>query len=422
MKRELRISNQESKSIYLLSGIPFFSSFLIHTSLFLLFSLSPILAWAKPTIIQGEIINGTTGEPAQAEEVRLIQLKEGMKVLAIQRDLKGSYRFEETQLEDSVPHLIQVSYQGVIYSTPLLPDQSDKKPLQTTVYDTTQSWENITIPRALLILLKEKDVLKIQKVFVIKNESQTPKTYTHFEETFRFYIPSHAKENRSVTVSSGLMPLRQTMTQIENSNFFAIQYPIKPGQTQIMIQYEIDYKNSAITLHEELSYDIGELNVLIYPTDMQVKGRAFDPSADGAASTAASAAVKNDLFENKGIHPEMGLLLLQSKTFRKGQQIELEISGGTDVEEAKVIDVPNRTQNFLIPIVVGLSLVLIFGSLPSLKRKDMPFLEDQKVKLLDELIKLNAFYKTGKIRSEEYEVQKNYLKSQLLYLMKNRSV
>jgi hypothetical protein len=387
-------------------------SFIIHTSLLLLFSLLPISLWAKPTTIQGEIINGTTGKPAQVEEVRLIQLKEGMKVLAIQRDLKGSYKFEETQLEASVPHLIQVSYQGVIYSTPLLLEQLGEKPLQTTVYDTTQSWENLTIPRALLILLKEKNILKVQKVFVIKNESQTPKTYTHFEETFRFYIPPEAKESRSVTVSSGMMPLRQTMTSIENSNFFAIQYPIKPGQTQVMIQYELDYKNSEISMNEELSYDIEELDVLVHPTDMQVKIRQISPS------TKSENGSEGHLFENKGIHPEMGLLLLQGKTFKKGQQIELQVSGGTDIEEAKVIDAPNRTQNFLIPIVAGLSLILILGSLPSLKRKDLQILHDQKTKLLDELIKLNAIYKTGKMSSEEYEVQKDHLKSQLLHLMK----
>jgi hypothetical protein len=167
-----------------------------------------------------------------------------------------------------------------------------------------------------------------------------------------------------------------------------------------MIQYEMDFKDS-LALEEQLSYDIEELDLLIYPTDMKVKG---------------------DLFENKGIHPEIGLLLLKGGPFKKGQQVKFEVSGGTVIEEPQVIDVPNRTQNFLIPIVAGLSLVLIFGSLPALRRNNINSVENQKNELLNELLKLNTLHKGGKISNEQYEIRRNYLKSQLLHLMKNTRV
>ncbi|MBI1869595.1 MAG: hypothetical protein HYS07_00205 [Chlamydiae bacterium] len=375
---ELRAS-----SLLLLMTPLFFLSFLTH-------------AYSKTTSIRGKITNGTTGKAGQANEVRLIELKSGMKMISIVRNITGDYQFENIDLDLEIPHLIQASYEGVLYSSPLLPNQSIDTPIETTVYEATQDAKNIHLSRSHWIFEKDHDLLKIKKIFILKNESEIPKTYADPEGTFRFYVPPQTREPASVSVSTGSMPLRQKATQIENSNDYTIDYPIKPGQTEVMIEYAVDNSSGRISFEEKSFYDIPEIDLLLYPTDMVAQAEAF---------------------YDQGVQSKMDVRLLTGGPFQKGNVIALTLSGGTESVEPQVITVPHETQQLLIPLCLGLGFMLLLGSLPRLKQQKIIALS-QKEGLILAFQDLTAAYREGRVSEKIYQDKKNRLKSQLLHLIK----
>ncbi|MBI1884235.1 MAG: hypothetical protein HYS08_08540 [Chlamydiae bacterium] len=357
---------------------------------------TPLFASEEKVTLRGHITNGSTGEVAQAEQVSLIELKKNMQFLSTQQNVTGSYEFKDIAIDPEVPHLIQVSYKGIHYNTSLPPHQISESPIETTVYDVTQNRENIQLTRLHWIVQKENNQLQIQKIFILDNESNPPLTYASPEETLRFYIPEEA-QNLSVSASTGSMPIPQTPTRIENSNDTTLAFPLKPGKTSVMISFLMESSNDSIDLMEKAYEKIEEMDLLLSPTDIQVEGPAF---------------------ENKGVQSEIGFLLLTGGPFQKGEEIKFKLSGGTEEKEPQIVTIPNETQRFSLPICIGIFLILILGSIPILKRSKSNEIVSQKEALFKALIELEKTYQSGAITLDQYEKEKDPLKSQLLYLLK----
>ncbi len=351
---------------------------------------------ALTTIISGEIINGTTHQSAKECEVRLIELKNGMKIIQTKKVDSGTYHFEDIERDESTPYLIQVNYQGVNYNTPL-PPRAPSQNLQSTVYETTSSSENVILDKTYWVITKEKNIFKIQKIFILKNNSENPHTFINSEETFRFFIPAEAKTSVHVSVSTGMMPIPQSIKPIPNSDFFAIQHPIKPGETEITVNYELNSQNTSVLFSEILAHATAQINLGLSPSDMSLDSNRF---------------------EKIGINTEAGLALYQGGPFQKDETIALRLSGGTETVEPRIITMPNKTQFLLLPLSGGIFLVLILFSLTVFQKSRLSPNADQKENLLKALLFLNDHFQKGKISSKEYQNKKDTIKSQLAYFLK----
>jgi hypothetical protein len=356
----------------------------------------PLSAWSENVTIRGRILNGTSGETAEAEEVKLIELESGMKIVSMLRDVKGSYIFENVDLNLQTPHLIQINYRGVNYTTTLVPGRSFKKSIKTTVYDTTSDAGDVSVTQAHWILVKDGDTLKVEQVFVLKNETETPKTFVHPEETFRFYVPQEAETDPEVAVSSGKMPIKQAISLIDGTDFYAIHYPIKPGETQVMVRYELPYAKETAVFRQELPYDIGRVGVFTYPTDMQIE---------------------NSLLTNEGVQKEIGFALRQGSGLKKGEIFEIKVTGGEEAPEPKIITAPHRTQRYLVYFCPVFLLLLVLGMIPAFKKVTPEEIQKHRQILTQKLIQLHEKFLAGQISEKEYEKSKNHLKSQLLYIL-----
>jgi len=364
--------------------------------LFLAFFFIPFQSRAENTTLRGKIINGTSGKETTAEEVKLIELESGMKIISILRNVKDSYQFENLNLKPEVPHLIQINYQGVNYTTMLPPGSSLNKTIETTVYDTTSDARGITVTQAHWIFMREGQTLKVEQVFVLENKNETPKTFVHPEETFRFYVPQDAETDPDVAVSSGKMPIKQAITLVDGTDFYAIHYPIKPGETQIMVRYELPYALETAFFKQELPYDIGRMGVFTYPADMMVE---------------------NSFLKDEGVQKEIGFALRQGSGFQKGQTFEMKISGGEEAPEPKIITVPHLTQRYFVYFCPLFLILLLLGMIPAFKKVSPEEMQKHRQILTQKLIQLHEKFLAGQISEKEYEKSKNHLKSQLFYIL-----
>ena len=349
--------------------------------------------WAQVFTIRGEVMNGTTGQLSHIDEVRLIELKNGMKIKTVLRDLEGHYTFEDIDLDLNVPHLVQVNYKGINYSTPLLLDDLSE-PIRTTVFETTTSRKNIRVRHAHWVLVKEKNRLRVEKLFILENVSRTPKTFLDPKETFRYFLPRDILEPPLVSASSGSMPIKVASAPVEGTAFYSIAYPIKPGQTQIEIKYQVPYPGN-YSFEETLPYRIKKIECVSSPLDMSVESGQL---------------------MRKDAREDMDAALFEGGPFKKGDLLRIQLQGGSDPKEPQIISIPNRTQSLLIPIAIALTLILTIGIILGVWRKNSQNTVLEMEKLFQRLIRLEMQYHEEAISPQEFQEMKILIQSKMIWL------
>src|SRR2546421_5800756 len=85
-----------------------------------IFAFFLLAATASAATISGTVNNGTTGKPAAGDDVILIKLQQSMQEEArTKTDSQGRYSLSTG--DDSIPHLVRVMHQKVMYHQPAPP-------------------------------------------------------------------------------------------------------------------------------------------------------------------------------------------------------------------------------------------------------------------------------------------------------------
>src|SRR5690348_15685407 len=101
------------------------------TNLFKICSFLFFATAALATTITGKVTNGTTNKPAAGDDVILIKLAQGMEQEATTK-VGADGRYSLQVADDSVPHLVRVIHDKVLYHQPAPPGTTTA---DVTVYD-----------------------------------------------------------------------------------------------------------------------------------------------------------------------------------------------------------------------------------------------------------------------------------------------
>src|SRR6516162_10508607 len=133
--------------------------------------LAPVFLRAQSRI-EGQVINGTTGQPAAKQELRLLQPRGGMQqIAAATTDTQGRFVFDKIQNEAGAFYLISTSYQGVDYHEP---GQFDSL-IKLTVYEATRSDPGLGVELMRLAAQPSGNKVRVQEQFTIRNPSRPPR-------------------------------------------------------------------------------------------------------------------------------------------------------------------------------------------------------------------------------------------------------
>ncbi|MGH9786160.1 MAG: carboxypeptidase regulatory-like domain-containing protein, partial [Terriglobia bacterium] len=87
-----------------------------------LFTAGWLHAQTQPSVVQGRVINATTGRPVPNVQVSYVQMTQGPTPVAqATTDGEGRFRLEGPPAVGPAPILLRVDYQGATYSHPVLP-------------------------------------------------------------------------------------------------------------------------------------------------------------------------------------------------------------------------------------------------------------------------------------------------------------
>ncbi|MBI4442031.1 MAG: carboxypeptidase regulatory-like domain-containing protein [Acidobacteria bacterium] len=237
-------------------------------------SLTTLAAQTSPNL-PGRVLNGTTNQPVPNVAVEFILLQQGMASAGTATtDSQGKFRFNGPAFA-ARPALLRVDYQGATYSHVLQPLPDPQPEVEIPVYEADRQPGLVTATEHLIFLQPSGDILWVVEEVLLENRSSPPKTYVNTEGTFRFLVPEQLREGVKVYVEGpGGMPLNQPPIPKDKPGSFAISYPLRPGQTQVHLEYALNYQ-SPFAFSKSLEEAAERTHVLTPGEGVQVQGETL---------------------------------------------------------------------------------------------------------------------------------------------------
>lgn len=223
-----------SKSAVRTGGVRF------ESALLLLVALS---SFASAQNITGTVTNGTTGRPAAGDEVTLLSLSQGMQEVGSGKtDAQGKFSLA-APADAGVPHMVRVTHGGVSYfprGGPLMPGNTTA---ELTVYDAVKNVDGLSQSVEVDRYQSDGRQLQVIALFAVKNESKPPRTQVS-DRTFEFVLPEGATIESGLARGPGGQPINDQPAE-GTKNHYAFSFPLKPGETQFQVAYNLPYKGQA---------------------------------------------------------------------------------------------------------------------------------------------------------------------------------
>lgn len=236
--------------------------------------------------LAGIVTNGTTEKPAAGVEITLLKLSQGMQEAgSTKTDAKGKFSFK---LDDpGGPHLLRATYQGSTYFKMAPPGTPSA---DVTIYDTGKKIDGLSYTVDVLKLQAEGDQLHGTRLFAINNQSKPPRTQMG-ETTFEFYLPEGAKIVSTMAKAPNGQPVKAAVTQQKERNMYAFAFPLRPGETQMQIGFDMPYKGS-LELNPKSPYPL-EHFVVMLPQSMKFEAMStsFQTIKEGPGTGSANVQV-----------------------------------------------------------------------------------------------------------------------------------
>jgi hypothetical protein len=229
-----------------------------------------LTSFAGAQNITGTVTNGTTGKPSAGDVVTLLSLSQGMQEVGNTRS-DGQGRFSlAAPAGDGGPRMVRVTHEGVNYfpqGGPLMPGTTTA---QLTVYDSAKKVDGLSQTVEVDRYQGDGKQLAAITLYAIRNQSQPPRTVADDKGTFEFVLPDGAELESAQAKGPGGQPIAVEATPGAQKNRYALNYPLRPGETQFQVAYHMPYGGKASISPKPL----GEVQHFVVMTP---KGMTFTP-------------------------------------------------------------------------------------------------------------------------------------------------
>jgi hypothetical protein len=371
--------------------------------------------------IQGEVVNGTTGQPVAKQAVQLLLPRGGMqRVATATTDAGGRFVFPSANIDPSSFYLVQAPYQGVDYNAPAQFDAEGTATVSITVYDASLTAPPLRVESARVVVHAQGNQAHVQEMFAVRNASDPPRSYANPDGTFRFRLSSSAGQPNAAVAGLMNMPLPQPVQPGKGPGEYFLQYPLKPGRTVVMVAYDVDYSSSHLALGDSYPYPIASAELLVSPPNLTVDSRLFKPAgtdADTGSQKYVAASLKNET--------------------KLEARLSGEAVGGEAAEsgqgEAQVKVVPNPLTRLDVPLLTCFLLLLVWALGVRLAKEWPRFKEQRRTgsvqkeleatveTLFNSLADLDELFAAGKVAEKQYWKERLDLKARLSATLKKGS-
>ncbi len=361
----------------------------------LLFALSTATeVQAKQTsfLLNGVVINGTPDGTAPMEGQVTIQFyTENTLGNSYTTDILPDSTFVFGDLSSEIGNYFWVftEYEGVVYysaEAQLL--ESDNPEVRVTIYETTDSPENIIITNIYFLVYPGDNGYQLTEVFAIENRSQRTYTGTMIDgvlSTFSWTPPQGAQDISFMDSSTG-------NRYVNKGETYQDTYPIRPAPypQEVVIAYQLPFSET-VTYSNHFEYPIQQIIISGSLENIEIKGSGLKneevPENDAGLSTAFSAG-----------------------PFDANAEITFEITSRENNLQAPVPNASGFTFN-TTNFVLGISslLVAILFSVVYFRQPSFPACPEEVKPEVRQLARLKEQFDQSEIDPKEYQTKRKQL-------------
>ncbi len=156
------------------------------------------------------------------------------------------------------------------------------------------------------------------------------------------------------------MPVPQQAAPLPDGSGYMTRTAFKPGETEMVISYEVGYGTDGYRIDNRVFYDLPEYYVFVAPTDVTIEAEGW---------------------EHLGPEPEGRFVALRRRDVTPETPLQMKLSGGSATSasseaesksapspdaNAQVAIIPDRTQYSKAVVVTLMAAALAFGLLRTL--------------------------------------------------------
>lgn len=378
----------------------------------------PLLAAGR---IEGQIVNGTTQKPAAGQEVQLLTPgnREIHQLAVTRTSAQGRFAFESDSIKAGSFYLIQAVHDGVNYHDAVRLTTSPNATADLKIYNSTTKAPPFHVTSARFLIRAQDNKVRVEELYALRNTTNPPLAYVDPNGTFRFNLAGDAGQPSVAVAGEMNMPLPQDAQPGNTPGQYSIQYPLKPGLTVVMVEYEADYSSAAFDLADSVPYPIDQIELDVVPASLVVKSNLFKPvgsDADTGGQKLAAAKLK----PNEIIRASLSGTSLASPAG----------SSEENTNQETVKELPNPITRLGAPLLGCFLLVLLWAmgmrvsrewSRRDAARAGSPAqkeLEAKIEKLLDSVANLDELFEAGKISEKKYWRERLDLKAKIVVFLK----
>ena len=199
--------------------------------------------------IDGTVTNGTSGKLQAGATVTLFQpTAQGPQFIdSVKTDAAGKFVItKEVPNAGGGPLLLQAVYDGVQYNKMLTPG-SPTSGVDIPVYESSKIQGGaIKISLHAMLIEPNNGTLSVAESYQFQNTGKTawnnPDT-----GTLQFVLPEAAQGKVEVNVlAPGGLPIRRAADPAGKPNTFKVDFPIKPGESEIRLQWQMPFTSPGV--------------------------------------------------------------------------------------------------------------------------------------------------------------------------------
>lgn len=198
------------------------------------------------TDVQVQIKNLSTQKPARSvEAVKLLELSQSMKVLQEEKNINKEISFEQADMQENTPYMVQVVYRGTVYSYPFQKKAGETAKIEAQVYDVNNHFSKDLDYRKVIYISYLPDGLLFRNITVFENNSN--KVFSEKEGGVYISAPDKILNVQAMVPMGGKggsqlnwLNLQATPSTLKKGMYLLPQ-SVKPGfkfyQTDFLLEY-----------------------------------------------------------------------------------------------------------------------------------------------------------------------------------------
>jgi hypothetical protein len=208
-----------------------------------------IAAGAARAAVDGTVTNGTTGAPQAGATVTLFQpTQQGPQFIdSVKTDAAGKFTITKEVPPGSPPGplLLQAVYDGVQYNQMLRPG-APTTGVDMPVYQSSKQPGGAKISQHVMLIEPTGGTMGVAESYIFDNTGKT--TWNNPETgTLQFTLPAAADGKVAVNVlAPGGLPIRRAADPAGKPNTFKVDFPIKPGTSEIRMEWSMPFTSPGV--------------------------------------------------------------------------------------------------------------------------------------------------------------------------------